>query len=209
MKSNLFLFSVCAGIGMGLIGLPVKSAHAQEVGTMQYYALTEADYTDNYQAWRRFVDYHVYREPCQGYVAPPDGYYMKGCNVYRIAGDQITENPMQIPPSQEFHAIYFDFDRSDIRINERQHVSDIARDLRQKNIDEVILMAHTDSSGEAGYNQRLSERRGHSVALALERYGIRAALIEEQAFGETNPAARLGDDVRSQENRRVIIKYKN
>lgn len=209
MKKNIFLLAACAGIGMGLMGLPGKPAHAQEVGTMYYYDLTEADYRDHYHAWRKFIDYHVFREPCQGYVAPPEGYYVKGCDVYRVDTQQAVKMPMQTPLSQQFRTIYFDFDSSDIRENERQHVADIAGELRRMNIDEVILMAHTDRAGDAEYNQKLSERRGHAVARALENYGIRASVIEEQAFGETSPVAMLGDGVRSQENRRVIIKYKD
>jgi outer membrane protein OmpA-like peptidoglycan-associated protein len=211
MKKNLFLLAACVGIGMGTIALPIQPSYAQEVGTLYYYELEEAEHRDNYQEWRRFVDYHVYREACQSYVAPPEGYAVKGCHVYRINNKYVAEStPQPQPPlSQEYHTIYFDFDKYDIRENERQNLANIAQDLRRMNIEEVTVMAHTDRAGDAEYNQRLSELRGNTVARALADYGIRSSFIEEQAFGETSPAVRLGDGVKSQENRRVIIKYKN
>ncbi|MDP2206790.1 MAG: OmpA family protein [Alphaproteobacteria bacterium] len=209
MKKNLFLLAACVGIGMGAIALPVQPAHAQEVGTMYYYELDEAELRDNYQEWRRFVDYHVYREACQSYVAPPEGYVVKGCHVYRVDRKYVAESTPQPQVTQEYHTIYFDFDKSDIRENQRQNLANIAEDLRRMNIEEVTVMAHTDRAGDAAYNQLLSERRGNTVARALADYGIRASFIEEQAFGETSPAVLLGDGVKSQENRRVVIKYKN
>jgi len=213
MKKNLFLLAACVSIGIGMTALPAKPAYAYEVGTLYYYDLPEAELRENYHAWRRFVDYHVYREACQGYVAPPSGYVVKGCHVYSADSKQVAEVVPQAPAQEElslqFRTIYFDFDKSDIRENERQHVADIAAELRRQGIDEVMVMAHTDRAGEADYNQRLSERRGHTVAEALTSYGIRASYIEEQAFGETDTAVKLGDGVKSQENRRVVVKYKN
>lgn len=210
MKKNLFLIAACVGMGMGMgmVGLPSKPAYAQEVGTMEYYHLTEYEYRNNYQAWRKFVDYHVFREPCQNYVAPPTGFVVKNCEVYRVGSNEIVKTTTHTELSQQFRTIYFDFDKSDIRESERQHVADIAEELRRRGVDDVVVMAHTDRAGDAVYNQRLSERRGHTVARALQNYGIRASFIEEQAFGESNPVDMHGDGVKSQENRRVVIKYK-
>lgn len=209
MKNNLFVLAVCVGVGVSMAHLPFKPAYAQEVGTLYYYDLPAKELRENYHAWRRFVDYHVYREACQGYVAPPSGYVVKGCNVYSADSQVVAEfSPAAPELSLQFRTIYFDFDKSDIRENERQHLADIAGELRRLDIDEVTVMAHTDRAGEVDYNQRLSERRGHTVARALSDYGIKASYIEEQAFGETDTAVKLGDGVRSQENRRVVIKYK-
>lgn len=209
MKKNLLILAVCMGVGVSLTPLPVTPAYAQEVGTLYYYDLPAGELHENYHAWRRFVDYHVYREACQGYVAPPPGYIVKGCHVYSTERKHVA---MVLPPrpelSLQFRTIYFDFDKSDIRENERQHLADIAGELRRLDIDEVMVMAHTDRAGEADYNQRLSERRGHTVARLLSEYGINASYIEERAFGETDTAVNLGDGVKSQENRRVVIKYK-
>lgn len=209
MKKNLFFLAACVGIGMGTITLPIMPAYSQEVGTMYYYDLDEAELRENYQEWRHFVDYHVYREACQGYVAPPAGYVVKDCQIHRIGREYVAEPTPQPQMTQEYHTVYFDFDKSDIRESERQNLANIAGELRRMNIDEVTVMGHTDRSGDAAYNQLLSERRASSVARALADYGIRASFIEEQAFGESSPAVRLGDGVKSQENRRVIIKYKN
>lgn len=70
----------------------------------------------------------------------------------------------------------------------------------------VVVEGHTDSSGDAAYNQELSMRRAESVRQALiDRYGIAADRISAQGFGEDQPVA--GNDTADgrQQNRRVEI----
>lgn len=209
MKNNLLLFTTCLGIGIATLTLVSKTGYTQEPITRYYYQLSEEEYRKNHIEWRRFIEYHVHREPCQSYVAPPAGYIVRDCEVYRV--NERAETTQAVIParfSERQYTVYFDFDQSNIRENERQNLADIAEELRRINVYEVTVMAHTDRHGTAGYNQKLSERRAHTVGKALAAYGIKASFIEEQAFGESNPATMEGDGVKSQQNRRVIIKYK-
>ena len=67
------------------------------------------------------------------------------------------------------------------------------------------IYGHTDASGPAGVNQRLSERRAQAVTLFLrERFGIPAARIREvRGYGETRLRRDLPPDAPAQ--RRVEI----
>lgn len=71
----------------------------------------------------------------------------------------------------------------------------------------VQIMSHSDTSGEAGANLKLSERRGRAVADALIRLGVDPSLIRVDAFGEARPAVWTRDGVPEPLNRRVLIDW--
>jgi outer membrane protein OmpA-like peptidoglycan-associated protein len=53
------------------------------------------------------------------------------------------------------------------------------------------VVGHTDSIGDPGYNQRLSEARAQAVVLALGKRGIDPARLSYQGMGASNP---IGDN---------------
>ncbi|EEE37248.1 OmpA domain protein [Rhodobacteraceae bacterium KLH11] len=69
----------------------------------------------------------------------------------------------------------------------------------------VQVIGHTDSTGEASYNQGLSERRARSVADILQANGVNGARLSTIGLGENRPAAsNLTPEGRAR-NRRVDI----
>jgi outer membrane protein OmpA-like peptidoglycan-associated protein len=69
----------------------------------------------------------------------------------------------------------------------------------------LTVVGHTDNVGSNDYNQKLSERRAHSVAQYLESRrvdGVRLALVGK---GETQPIANNTSESGRQANRRVEI----
>lgn len=89
---------------------------------------------------------------------------------------------------------------------------DLQRDLRtvagnlQAYPDSTIqIIGHTDNTGEAGYNQTLSERRANAVADVLLDAGIPFSRVATIGRGENAPvASNLSPEGRAQ-NRRVEI----
>ncbi len=89
---------------------------------------------------------------------------------------------------------------------------DLQRDLRavagnlQAYPDSTIqIVGHTDSDGDAGYNQRLSERRANAVADILLGAGVRFNRIQTYGRGETQPVASNLTPQGKAQNRRVEI----
>lgn len=69
----------------------------------------------------------------------------------------------------------------------------------------VQIIGHTDSDGDATYNQGLSERRANAVADILQANGVSYNRIRTIGQGENNPvASNLTPEGKSQ-NRRVEI----
>jgi len=69
----------------------------------------------------------------------------------------------------------------------------------------VKIEGHTDSTGNADGNLRLSESRAQAVRDALTSRGVNPSRIVTQGYGETQPVASNGNDSGRQQNRRVDI----
>jgi outer membrane protein OmpA-like peptidoglycan-associated protein len=68
------------------------------------------------------------------------------------------------------------------------------------------VVGHTDDTGSAAYNQRLSERRAATVARYLEDKGISESRLAVSGAGESEP---VGDNKSAEgraQNRRVVLK---
>ena len=69
----------------------------------------------------------------------------------------------------------------------------------------ILIIGHTDSSGSAELNQRLSEKRARSVAKLFMEAGIPEDDIYYQGVGESRPAVANDSSNGRQQNRRVEI----
>jgi len=68
------------------------------------------------------------------------------------------------------------------------------------------IEGHTDTTGDAGSNQVLSERRAAAVRdFLIQRYGVNGARLEVVGLGETTLLIRTGAQVPEARNRRVQV----
>ena len=100
--------------------------------------------------------------------------------------------------------IYFDFDQSAVREDQRELLASAADCIREAPEDRrVKVTGHTDASGTEEYNIALSERRSNSVADYLARLGIDPARFHVIPMGESSPSGE-GDE----SDRRVELEWK-
>jgi len=69
----------------------------------------------------------------------------------------------------------------------------------------LTVVGHTDNVGSNDYNQKLSERRAHSVAQYLESRRVNGMRLALAGKGETQPVASNASEGGRQSNRRVEI----
>ena len=70
----------------------------------------------------------------------------------------------------------------------------------------IVVEGHTDSSGAADYNQRLSERRARAVKDYLVARGVSAARISTVGLGESMPVGDNETEEGRARNRRVVLR---
>lgn len=101
--------------------------------------------------------------------------------------------------------VTFGFDSSDLRSDFYDVLDSVALVLEEYEKTLIEVAGHTDSTGSAEYNQRLSERRAESVARYLESQGVRSQRIATAGFGEEHPVADNSTERGRQANRRVEL----
>ncbi|KPP98066.1 OmpA family protein [Marinobacter sp. HL-58] len=101
--------------------------------------------------------------------------------------------------------VLFDLDRAELKSSGEETVTRLAEFMKEYEDRRVRVEGYTDSTGEASYNQGLSERRAEAVRDALVDMGISRDRVETKGFGEEYPVASNDDASGRQQNRRVEI----
>jgi len=105
--------------------------------------------------------------------------------------------------------IYFDFDSSEVRPQDRDVMSRHAMQLGDNSRASVRLEGHADERGSREYNIGLGERRAQAVRQLLMIQGASASQISTVSFGEERPSSFGSSESDYAQNRRVEIKYTN
>jgi outer membrane protein OmpA-like peptidoglycan-associated protein len=103
--------------------------------------------------------------------------------------------------------IYFDLDRADLNPEGAASLADIIDDIKGRALGGITVGGHTDTSGTADHNMKLSERRANTVATELIRAGVPAQIITAEGFGQTDLAVPTADGVVLAANRRVVVDF--
>jgi peptidoglycan-associated lipoprotein len=83
--------------------------------------------------------------------------------------------------------VYFDYDKSDIRSDQRDKVKTNADIFRNWSEWAVIVEGHCDERGTNEYNLALGERRATAGKQALVAEGVDAGRISTISYGEERP----------------------
>ncbi|WP_420862383.1 OmpA family protein [Algirhabdus cladophorae] len=101
--------------------------------------------------------------------------------------------------------ILFAVDSAALRPDLARDLGALAQNLQAYPDSTVDILGHTDNTGDAGYNQGLSQRRAQAVADVLVNNGISSIRLRAIGRGEDAPiASNLTPEGRAQ-NRRVEI----
>nr|WP_151442099.1 OmpA family protein [Halomonas lysinitropha] len=119
-----------------------------------------------------------------------------GIGVDRRGDDIVLNMPSEVT---------FGFDSSDLTPSARNALNDVAAVLQQYPDTLVNIGGHTDSTGDASYNQRLSERRAQAVGSYLSQSGVSGNRLNMRGYGETQPVASNNTEQGRAQNRRVEI----
>jgi hypothetical protein len=111
--------------------------------------------------------------------------------------------PRRESPGQ--YTVFFALGSAKLNSEARQVVARAAEDYRRSGQAQVTVTGHTDTSGSAEYNQRLSARRAEAVQGALVAEGVPATSIATVARGQDDLLVQTANGVREPENRRVEI----
>ncbi len=102
--------------------------------------------------------------------------------------------------------VLFEVDEATLSGKAKREIKAAAKTVKEADATGTLrVTGHTDSSGEAGYNQSLSTRRAESVAKALEPLLPSGVRLTTSGRGESEPIASNETDEGKTLNRRVTI----
>lgn len=101
--------------------------------------------------------------------------------------------------------VNFAVDKADMLPDSQPQVDQLLALLREDPALRLSINGHTDASGDAAHNQRLSEARARSVVAALTAQGIQASRLEARGHGQSQPVAGNDTDEGRARNRRVEL----
>ncbi|MBR0681460.1 peptidoglycan-associated lipoprotein Pal [Roseomonas eburnea] len=100
--------------------------------------------------------------------------------------------------------VFFDFDRSSIRADQRPVLQRQAEWMGRYADVRVQVEGHADERGTREYNLALGQRRANSARDVLVASGVNGARISTISYGKDRPAALGSDEAAWAQNRRAV-----
>jgi peptidoglycan-associated lipoprotein len=157
-------------------------------------------------------------------VSPTDStnYHLvaKGSGGTQEATARLTVTPAAAPPppptasvtdedlfSQNVKDIYFDYDKADVRGDQRASIqADMAFLTQHQNIS-FTIEGHCDERGSTEYNLALGDQRASAAKNELTTAGISASRIKTISYGKEKPFCTESNEACWQQNRRAHFVY--
>jgi OOP family OmpA-OmpF porin len=121
-----------------------------------------------------------------------------GCAVWKRSSPAPTKEQIVL------HGIV-DFDESAVRADSIGAIQEAADMLKEHGNLGVVVEGHTDSSGDATYNQKLSLQRAEAVRDYLMKFGVDKGRIVVIGKGASEPIASNETRAGRAQNRRVVL----
>ena len=120
----------------------------------------------------------------------------------------MLDNNDDLNIAEALYLVFFDFDKSNINAGASDVLQTVSTEMQSRNIDGIHIVGHTDTSGSAAYNEKLSMRRANAIKSELISMGIPANAITTGATGENDLLVETQDGIREPANRRGVITFK-
>jgi OmpA-OmpF porin, OOP family len=107
----------------------------------------------------------------------------------------------------DLYGILFDIDKTDLKPESKATLEEVTKLLRSDPALKLEVAGHTDNTGSAEHNMKLSAGRAAAVVNALvTTYGIDKARLQANGYGDTKPVAANDTDQNRAKNRRVELR---
>lgn len=125
------------------------------------------------------------------------------------AGTKVNAYGCAVDEKAEFRInVEFETGKSVIRSEYNSQIEDLANFMKKHPTTKVEVQGHTDTTGSAALNTKISQKRADAVMNALVKHGIAKNRLTAKGYGPAHPIADNSTEEGRQQNRRVVIAVK-
>ncbi len=142
-----------------------------------------------------------------------------GCNSTKKTDSAEKPKPVEVTsepaakvatenPESNFKTVYFDFNKYDIRADQKEDAMQIAEVLKSSPTIQIQIQGNTDDRGSTEYNMALGQRRAQSLKNFLIANGVQNT-IETISYGKERPIAQgQSEEVWAKNRRDDVVRMK-
>jgi len=152
-------------------------------------------------------------------IPPAQKYKVKYKIFTTVQSDLVLEMPsaaspysfeytITVTPPRTFTLdnVFFDSGKAKLRAESGKELNELADYMNLKKTLVIEIAGHTDNTGDADANQKLSEQRANAVKNYLKNKGIADERVTAKGYGDTQPVADNGTAAGKQKNRRTEVR---
>lgn len=204
------LIKSVAGVKVSQMKVPVDSSHTvpdnNRVKYMNGYGFMASAVTTTYLIRR--ADKNIWVQLTPGDDAVSAGWMVLETKPFKMTASLIKAEAIKNELDTKGHiALYinFDTDKATIKTESLPIVDEIQKLLTNNPSLKIVIEGHTDNSGIAARNKKLSEDRANAVKAALTSKGINATRLQTKGRGADKPITDNNSEENKAKNRRVEI----
>ncbi len=110
-----------------------------------------------------------------------------------------------LPPRPKSYTLYFERDSDRLTAESAAQADIVLADIAARPVADVIVIGHTDRTGDLAYNDALSLQRAETLRELLIAKGGDASRIGVAGRGEREPLVPTADDIPEARNRRAEL----
>ncbi|MCF6170054.1 MAG: OmpA family protein [Bacteroidales bacterium] len=138
-------------------------------------------------------------------------FYSKNLNLSTDGAGEHLQQTFRLTPLRKgaqitLENVFFDFNSARLKPASFAELNKLLEMLTQNKDLRLLIAGHTDSIGDATYNQKLSADRAFVVYNFLVSRGIEADRLEYKGFGATRPVASNTSEEGRKKNRRTEVR---
>lgn len=139
---------------------------------------------------------------CQSLPPPPAGFSPAQVAVLQAEGFVETGPGWELTLNER---LLFPVDESKLQPGQEERIATLASHLASVGITTARVEGHSDSTGSAAYNLKLSQARAEAVAAPMRAGGMQFAARQIVGRGESLPISSNSSAEGRQDNRRVVV----
>jgi outer membrane protein OmpA-like peptidoglycan-associated protein/tetratricopeptide (TPR) repeat protein len=138
-----------------------------------------------------------------GYLFYSDNFTMTHGDFTKPFLKDVSLKPIKVGEKVVMKNIFYDLESYVVKSESKIELDKLAKLLKDNPTLQIQIGGHTDNTGKAVYNQKLSENRALAVAAYLVQKGLLASRITSKGYGDTQPVAPNDTDEGRAQNRRT------